>query len=54
MDKNGEIREGVTPPEKPRPGEKQASSEQLESHVTNRLADSAVNAKRQQSSTDRR
>jgi hypothetical protein len=42
MEKTGEIRPGVTPPEDdPQEGEKAASGTQLESHTTTRAADVA-------------
>jgi hypothetical protein len=43
MEKLGVIRPGITPPENPedKKNEKQASVEQLEQHVTKRVADAA-------------
>lgn len=46
MDKTGEIRKGVTPPEPPRLGEKQAANQDLASHTVNRLADAAAQAQK--------
>jgi len=40
MEKEGVIRADKTPPEKPRPGEKQAAVD-LEAHTTKRLQDAA-------------
>lgn len=40
MEKQGVIREGVTPEEQPRT-EKTASADQLEDHTTRRLSDAA-------------
>lgn len=42
MEKHGEIKQGVTPPEQD--GEKHASEDQLEDHVSKRAADAAQDA----------
>jgi len=42
MEKTGEIKEGVTPPEEKLEGEKQAKVASLEEHLTKRTSDHAA------------